>query len=308
MTCSLKALRAGIVAILLTSPAWARPLVIAHRGNSAQYPEHGLMAYRSSLNLGADFLEQDIVADKDGELWIRHERNLLDTTNAKMLFPKKIRNKELNIDDLHSHEVRRLKIRQRFSFRQQAYNFQEKILSLRDFVRWCLMQQQFQFGLYIESKDPDYYRAKGISLEKKILPILQPLLIQGEIPIIFQSESLRSLAEFRRLAPAQLRTLLIEKNLKIDWEKIPKWVDILGLQKEHLLPFNQILRISGSPTGVVRQAHARGFKVHIWTLRDEWWFRPFFWNGPAGEYQLLQTLGVDGVFSDNPETALRAFQ
>src|SRR4029450_6805408 len=48
-------------------------LVIAHRGASGYLPEHTLEAYTKAIELGADFIEPDVVATKDGVLIARHE-------------------------------------------------------------------------------------------------------------------------------------------------------------------------------------------------------------------------------------------
>ena len=53
-----------------------RPLVIAHRGASAYRPEHTLASYQLALEMGADFVEPDLVATRDGVLVCRHENAL----------------------------------------------------------------------------------------------------------------------------------------------------------------------------------------------------------------------------------------
>jgi glycerophosphoryl diester phosphodiesterase len=59
-----------------SSGSSASPIVIAHRGASGHRPEHTLAAYRYALWQGADFIEADVVATRDGALIARHE-NLL---------------------------------------------------------------------------------------------------------------------------------------------------------------------------------------------------------------------------------------
>ena len=56
----------------------ARPLVIAHRGASGYRPEHTLAAYELGARQGADYIEPDLVATKDGVLVVRHENEILD--------------------------------------------------------------------------------------------------------------------------------------------------------------------------------------------------------------------------------------
>lgn len=58
------------------------PLVIAHRGASGYLPEHTLEAYALAIELGADYIEPDLVATRDGVLIARHEPNLIATTDV----------------------------------------------------------------------------------------------------------------------------------------------------------------------------------------------------------------------------------
>ena len=52
------------------------PLIIAHRGASGHRPEHTLEAYRLAVEMGADFIEPDLVSTKDGVLIARHENEI----------------------------------------------------------------------------------------------------------------------------------------------------------------------------------------------------------------------------------------
>jgi glycerophosphoryl diester phosphodiesterase len=58
------------------------PIVIAHRGASADMPEHTLPAYARAVAEGADFIELDLVATRDGHLVARHENEIGGTTNV----------------------------------------------------------------------------------------------------------------------------------------------------------------------------------------------------------------------------------
>ena len=50
-----------------------QPLVIAHRGASGYLPEHTLAAKTLAFEMGADFLEQDILASRHDELIALHD-------------------------------------------------------------------------------------------------------------------------------------------------------------------------------------------------------------------------------------------
>ena len=58
------------------------PIVIAHRGASGHRPEHTLGAYRLAIEQGADYIEPDLVATRDGVLVARHENEISDTTDV----------------------------------------------------------------------------------------------------------------------------------------------------------------------------------------------------------------------------------
>ena len=62
-------------------------IIIAHRGASSHLPEHTLEGYRLALELGADYIEPDIVATRDGHLVAVHTMDLNITTNVAQVFP-----------------------------------------------------------------------------------------------------------------------------------------------------------------------------------------------------------------------------
>jgi glycerophosphoryl diester phosphodiesterase len=92
------ALAAGITAAitLLATPAarattWntldgAAPLVIGHRGASGYRPEHTLASYAAAIQLGANYIEPDLVLTRDGVLIARHEPVLDGTTDVASKF------------------------------------------------------------------------------------------------------------------------------------------------------------------------------------------------------------------------------
>ncbi len=58
------------------------PLVIGHRGASGYRPEHTLAAYALAIDMGADFIEPDLVLTKDGQMIARHEPMIGGTTDV----------------------------------------------------------------------------------------------------------------------------------------------------------------------------------------------------------------------------------
>src|ERR671916_291682 len=85
----------ALLAMLAITPSTAvaqrsaekEPLVIGHRGAAGYLPDHTLASYRLAIRLGADYIEPDLVATKDGHLIARHEPNITTTTNVADKFP-----------------------------------------------------------------------------------------------------------------------------------------------------------------------------------------------------------------------------
>jgi glycerophosphoryl diester phosphodiesterase len=86
-------------------------------------------------------------------------------------------------------------------------------------------------------------------------------------------------------------------------EEIAKYAQAVGVHKNLLVPRDSNGKLL-SPTSLIIDAHAVGLLVHVWTFRNEDCFLPLDFQGnPQGEYELFFSLGVDGVFSDYPDTA-----
>ena len=92
----MRAVLAALAVLVVTAPASVaagddqrgrqsenNPLVIGHRGASGYLPEHTLQSYALAIRLGADYVEPDLVATKDGHLIARHEPMITDTTDVK---------------------------------------------------------------------------------------------------------------------------------------------------------------------------------------------------------------------------------
>jgi glycerophosphoryl diester phosphodiesterase len=99
--------------------------------------------------------------------------------------------------------------------------------------------------------------------------------------------------------------------------EIAGYADGVGVNKNLIVPRDADQNLL-DPTSLVRDAHRAGLAVHAWTFRNENNFLPadFRQGNPASpiylgatgdapaEYRLFFRLGVDGLFSDNPDTAV----
>ena len=109
-----------------------RPLVIGHRGAHGYLPAHTLEGYALAIELGADYIEPDLVATKDGHLIASHEPNLIATTDVASRPEFASRKRTVKIDgaddtgffasDFTLAEIKRLRRVQDFAERPQQFN------------------------------------------------------------------------------------------------------------------------------------------------------------------------------------------
>jgi glycerophosphoryl diester phosphodiesterase len=90
-------------------------------------------------------------------------------------------------------------------------------------------------------------------------------------------------------------------------KKIAAYADGIGPEKRLVVPVSADGSL-GTPTDLVARAHAAGLAVHIWTIRIDKEFLPAGYKGNAeAEYKQFRELGVDGVFTDFPDAAAKAY-
>mmetsp|Transcript_12152 Transcript_12152/g.26601 ORF Transcript_12152/g.26601 Transcript_12152/m.26601 type:complete len:489 (-) Transcript_12152:605-2071(-) len=123
-----------------------RPLVIGHRGSSYNLPEHTLASYRLALELGADYIEPDLVPTSDGVLVACHSIDLNITTNVAEVFPDRYRLDVSHsgekysgyfVQDFALQEVKQLRVRQRIeetNARTNIYDWKFDIPTLDEII------------------------------------------------------------------------------------------------------------------------------------------------------------------------------
>ena len=144
-----------------------RPMVIAHRGAFGHFPEHSLGSYTDAYYGGADFIEMDLQATKDGELVAQHDPYLDVTTNVAEYadqFKSKFTVGQYHyfVHDFTMRELKLLKRKQRYSDRSQLVNDKYEMVTLQEVIDTVNMlnadaprtvNSNTRAGLYIEIKD-----------------------------------------------------------------------------------------------------------------------------------------------------------
>lgn len=277
---------------LTVSAQYKQKTLIAHRGASAYAPEHTLDSYRLALAQGADFVEQDLQITKDGVLVCLHDVTLERTTNVKTVFPDrfKLENnvQHWNVVDFTLAEIKQLDAGSWFDPKfagARVPTFQEAI----DLVRG-------KAGLYPETKAPDYYGSRGFDMEKLVLAELKKNhLPDKKTPIILQSFSPESLRKMKE----ELKTTLPLILLISPQQK--EWLTPEGLQKARAFavgigPAKNLL--DGKPE-LIKLAHDAGLSVTPYTVTTKTPSR--FPNVREEMSYYLKSLGVDAIFTDNPD-------
>ncbi|HEX2493251.1 MAG TPA: glycerophosphodiester phosphodiesterase family protein [Steroidobacter sp.] len=322
----------------------AAPLVIAHRGASGYRPEHTLASYALAIELGADYIEPDLVATKDGRLIARHEPLLDDTTDVKAHADFANRRSTKLIDgkcvegffasDFTLEEIKRLRAVQANPARSREYDGRYEIPTFAEILELRLAQSRKhgrRIGIYPETKHPSFHAALGLPLEERLLGLLRDYgLDRADAPVFIQSFESGNLQDLRTQTAVPLVQLLEDGSLIYDESgarvarvNIPQHGDWRGRRAPQTFadiaqyanaigPWKrQILRDIGGGsllrTSVVEQAHAVGLYVHTYTFRSESAsLAPEYRGEPSAEYRAFFELGVDGVFSDFADAALAA--
>lgn len=334
----------------------SKPLAIAHRGASGYRPEHTLAAYQMAMDLGADFIEPDLVSTKDGHLIARHEPNIIDTTDVKSRAEFASRRKTKKVDgeasegffaeDFTLTEIKTLRAVQSHSYRDHSYDGLFEIPTFDEIIELVSAHEKRtgrKVGIYPETKHPSYFRAQGLPLEEKLLDTLIAHKFTDPERVFIQSFEVSNLRD-------TLTTLMKAKAVRFpllqlygDFKSIPYDFMIAGqkqtygeLAKKEALKsivalyasgigpwkdsfilkekINATQDIDGNGQAEARQrlqksilplvadAHAAKLQVHPYTLRNEERFGTVGYSSVIEEMKSLIALGVDGIFSDYPDS------
>jgi len=162
-----------------------RPIVIAHRGASGYLPEHTLPAKALAYEMGADYLEQDVVATRDDELVVLHDIHLDRVTNVAAIFPGRHRpDGRFYVRDFSLGEIKQLSVHQRVNADGSAvypgrpdpsdavfvvHTFAEEL----DFIAELRSTGGRTVGIYPEIKRPAWHRREGLDITVPFLGVLR---------------------------------------------------------------------------------------------------------------------------------------
>jgi glycerophosphoryl diester phosphodiesterase len=275
---------------------------IAHRGASAYAPEHTLAAYSLAIDMGADYVEQDLQMTRDGVLICLHDTSLERTTNVEDVFADRYDAEEFQrsgrmtwrVADFTLQEIKRLDVGSGFGPEfagERIPTFQESL----DLVMG-------KAGIYPELKEPAYYDSFGMNMVDAISEVFRTNGLdtpEGQLltPVFVQSFSPEALKEMKEktgetyrliqlISVPQARTLFSDEALP----EVAAYACGLG-------PSIAILRADPSR---ITAARSHGLKLHPYTISQSNLPSEFIDLSDYTAY-LLYDLGVEGVFTNNPD-------
>ena len=295
---------AGLTLVVIMSTTgsaqYAKKTNVAHRGASAYAPEHTLAAYRLAIEMGADYVEQDLAVTKDGVLICLHDASLERTTNVEQLFPDRVSTQTIEgktrkawlANDFTLAEIKRLDAGSWFNAKfagEKIPTFDEAIAVIRG-----------KAGIFPELKTPEIYAGRNLNFEQMVAEALDRNGLRGakadpKTPVILQTfgeDSARALAKIKIGVPVVL-LLNTDDNYKTA-DKLRAWKGIVQ-------GFGPAKRIVLRNPEFVKWAHADGMTVTPYTFRSSDAAKSGFKDVAEEMAHYLYKLNVDALFTDNPD-------
>jgi len=289
---------------MIGATAAEKKICIGHGGAGTYAPFNTMSSFKLSLEMKVDYIETDLQLSKDGVLVCIHDPVLERRTNVEEVFPDRFTIIEREgksvktwyVNDFTLSDLRKLDMGSSFSEKFKG----ERIATFQELIEFA----RGNIGLYPETKDADFYATRGIDIDEALHDVLVKNDLhtkkgQEKTPLIIQSFSESSLRRLRDLG-GDAYTLI-----RLVW--FGQWDDTMsdaGLKKvaEYANGVGPFLSMVMPPnTDRVYAAHQLGLQVHVWKLYEA--YPPKGFKDATGfEEYLLNTVGIDGIFTESPDT------
>ncbi len=251
----------------------SNPKVLAHRGDSACYPENTLPAFLSAKELGVDVIETDVHLSSDGKVIIWHDDTLDRETNGTGMVEHYTMQELLTLDAGYNFTRDNGKS---FPFRGKGVTmlpFEEALTALPD----------MRFNVDLKTADT--------ALADAFIDIVRAHHAQERV--LCASFHVSNLIYVRRVSPEiatsmaseEIKPLLLRQKLHLPIRR----KDIPG--DAFQVPVRQGA-IKVITSGFIRTFHRLGIPIHVWTINER------------AEMSRLLQMGVDGIFTDDPRLLL----
>ncbi|MFN7055993.1 glycerophosphodiester phosphodiesterase family protein [Hyphomonas sp.] len=294
-------------------------LIIAHRGASGELPEHTMQAYARAIELGADYIEPDLVMTRDGVLVARHDPWLSDSTDigdrpefasrkTTLTGPDGQELTDWFAWDFTLAELKTLRARQVRPDRPRQFDDLWAIPTYDEIAELAAAETARTgrlIGLYPETKWPRHHQDRGLDMTSAMEAALRRHGHEtAEAPVFLQSFEPFILIELKERVGTRLVQLVFPLGTSPD---APPSVDLetLATYSAGVGPHKSMVNhpLTGEATGYAARARALGLEVHPWTYRDDG--LPGWAATPEAEIRAAIEAGATGVFTDFPGTGYR---
>lgn len=283
------------------------PVVIGHRGACGYRPEHTRGAYELALQLGADYVEPDVVATKDGVLVLRHENEISQTTDiaSRSEFAGRRTSKQIDgvevtgwfTEDFTWAELSTLRATERLgALRHASASFDRqfplvRLSNLFDLVDHAAETVDRPLGVVAELKHATYFESIGLPLDELFAETVRDAGWSEESSrLVVESFEKSVLGKVRARGIRATRVYLVQADgtafdlLAEKGEDAPSYADELAGAGLYALATRSgaaaldgisvdkglLLNPDGTASAeLVDRAHGVGLAVFAWTLRAE---------------------------------------
>lgn len=252
-----------------------RPRLFAHRGGSKIAPENTIEAFAAGLDAGADRIETDVHATRDGHVVVIHDPTVDRTTDGTGA-----------VRDMTLAELQRCDAGARFAGESSDFPFRGRGVRVPTLEAVLRRFPDIPLNIEIKQDEP--------AIEHAVLDVLDRFDARQQV--LLAAEKGNIMARIRAAAPDVLTSFSADDMLEfvnawhggtLDAYRAP------GKAMQIPPAFGDVALVTAESVAI---AHARGLEVHVWTIDD-----------PV-EMAALLDLGVDAIMTDVPPLAARLFR
>lgn len=252
----------------------SKPILFAHRGAAAEYPENTLESFRRALDLGADALEMDVHMTADGEIVVSHDPNGKRMCGVDTDIRSALWSDVRQWDAGHGYE----KDDGTFPYRGGDCRIPTLEQVIEEFPGVLI-------NVDIKQGDPP--------MVPQVLAVLRRMEVEERV--VLASFRLRTMLWVRSegykgltaLSQSEVAGLLVTPRLL--WKRIP----LVGVAAQIPVKFGPV---NFASERVIGKCHDLGMRVDFWTIND-----------PEEADRLLE-LGADGIMTDDPAAIVPVFE
>lgn len=242
------------------------PVIFAHRGAQTLAPENTLAAFRKAKEQGAKWIEFDVMLTKDGIPVVIHDDTVDRTTNGTG-----------RVVDFTLAELKNLRIRDGNQLTDLQIPTLEETLDELGRLGLCA-------NLEIKPNEIEPNKPNSQETTAKIITLLKEKNWLNNDKLLLSSFQREAVATAHMLAPEQAQSLLVEYHWQGDETVFAKEHGCISINID-----DDLLKTDPPCTTILNACNSAGLPILVFTV-----------NEPA-RVQTLFSMGISGVFTNNPE-------